>query len=102
MLFKEIIASSYENHDKHKTTLRAQNSEILIDKTCGTYSYHWTLKNKKHCPSISLKKMKTTTKKSIRIAGSTADILSQYLSKTSLDFYSYRNLFRGFLMRRLE
>jgi hypothetical protein len=39
MLFREIIAVYGENHTK-----TIQNSEILIVKSGGKYSYHETLK----------------------------------------------------------
>jgi hypothetical protein len=39
MLFKETIGVYNENHMKPKNTLCEQNSELLIVKMGGTYSY---------------------------------------------------------------
>jgi hypothetical protein len=43
-LFREIIATSSENHTKPTNKLRGQNTEILNVKAGSTYSYHWILK----------------------------------------------------------
>jgi hypothetical protein len=40
MLFKEIIPVYSENHMKPINTLCGQNTELLIVKAGGTYSYH--------------------------------------------------------------
>jgi hypothetical protein len=46
MLFGEIIAVNSENHKKPINTLCGQNSELLIVKGDGTFSYHRVLKGK--------------------------------------------------------
>jgi hypothetical protein len=43
MLFREMIAVYSENHTEQINTFCGENSELLIVKADGTYSYHWAL-----------------------------------------------------------
>jgi hypothetical protein len=43
ILFKEMLAVYSENHMKPINTLCGHNTELLIVKVAGTYSYHWVL-----------------------------------------------------------
>jgi hypothetical protein len=45
ILFKEIIDVYSENPTKHVNTRYGHNAGLLIVKSGGTYSYHWTLKD---------------------------------------------------------
>jgi hypothetical protein len=41
MLFREVITVYSENHMKSINALCRQNSELIIIKSGGTYSYYW-------------------------------------------------------------
>jgi hypothetical protein len=44
MLLKETIAVYSENHPKYLNALCGKNAELMKDKPCGIYGYHWSLK----------------------------------------------------------